>query len=258
MKAPLLQEQLILEAIRALRMWQQVTVNDSRQTAALDVAKLALELARLHGKPDPARYLDESARLLTDAQLALGRERTRPEREATEQSNQAVKKLAKMLEPSCTWSWQHGGKRKREVPFNLLYKPGKSEGGEASKYPPVKFVMQNGETAPVTKAFSWQPFTSKRGFTNLLEHCVKQHDPQLAHTENVQLAKMLRDSVNQLWKKLEAGEFPIDSIFELHQLRKHLESEKSRKAMETRLGKTKTIETKQTKAATRRAMKASA
>jgi len=68
----------------------------------------------------------------------------------------------------------------------------------------------------------------------------------------------LRDSVNQLWKKLEAGEFPIDSIFELHQLRKHLESEKSRKAMETRLGKTKTIETKQTKAATRRAMKASA
>ena len=239
-------------------MWQQVTANNSHHTAALDVSKLALELARLRRKPDPACFLDEAARLLTEAQFALGRERTRPEREAAEQSKQAHEKLMKLIEPSCTWSWQHGSELKREVPFNLLYKPGKSEGGEASKYPPVKFVMQNGETPPVTKEFSWQPFTSKRGFTKLLEHGVKRDDPQLAYTENVHLAKMLGDTVNRLWENLEAGKFSIESIFKLQQLRKNLDSEKSRKAMETRLGKTKTIETKEAKAATRRAMKASA
>jgi hypothetical protein len=257
MKAPSPQEQLVIQAIHALRLWQQVTVSDSRQATALDVAKLALELARLRGKSDPTVFLDEAARLLTEAKFALGREQARPEREAMEQSKQAHEKLVKLIEPSCTWSWQDGSEWKREVPFNLLYKPGKTEGGEASKYPPVKFVMQNGETPPVTKEFLWQPFTSKRGFRNLLEHGVKLDDPQLAHTENVHLAKILRDTVNRVWETLEAGKFSIDSVFDLHQLRKRLDSEKSRKAMASRLGKIKTVEAKQTKAVTRRQKKAS-
>lgn len=196
----------------------------------LELARLAIELARLRGQKEPTLFLDEAARLLTEARFALSREERRPERERQSRSEASEREMMKLLAPSSTWTF--GAAKKSEVPFELLYKPGKSEGGEASKYPPTKFVMQNGETPPKTIEFAWQPFTSRRGFLECLKGRLSS-----AHRD------MKRDAVNteadKWWKIIEAGKFPIERVHLLHEYRKWKDSKKSQKAMNTRLAQSK-------------------
>jgi hypothetical protein len=117
----------------------------------------------------------------------------------------------------------------------MLYKPGKLEGGQDFKCRSVKFVMQNAENPPKTREFSWQPFTSKRGFRQMLEDYVKQSDPQLRYTQNEHLASILKDKVKRVWQILEDGKGRPAFILSLHEFRKRRKSERNRKAMKMRL-----------------------
>jgi hypothetical protein len=234
-----------------LRNFLSMTAEHQRESAThsekFDLVRLAIELARLRGLKEPELFLDEAARLLTEARAAVSRERKRPEREAKERSEQALKLLEQCWSPGVTWTF--GPDKKREVPFDMLFKAGKSETDYApsrSDEPlPVKFVMQNEANPPQIVEFTWKRFTSRRGFTELLESFVKRRDPTLACTQNEHLARMLKSEVEKCWQLLEAGKWPIEEVRSLHVFRTHKSSERNQKAMKTRLAKSK--DSKQTK-----------
>lgn len=148
-------QQLTIQASRALQMWQQETANKARQAAALDVAKLALELARLRGTTHPLRFLDEAARLLTDAGLAIGWEQSRPERERREQLNKLTEDLA-------------GEFQANQVPFDRLCRLARAdEKVGASDLPAHEtFSFTNKDQKEVS--FEWRVFRDQRELKKLL------------------------------------------------------------------------------------------
>ena len=160
-KVPSPRQQLTIQAIHALRIWQQETVNAGSRAIALDVAKLALELARLHGKTNPQSFLDEAVRLLTEAKFALGREQARPEREQREQRNKFTSDLADEL-------------RGHQVPFTKLCRPaGDKEKVGASELPAIEsFSFTNGDNKQT--AFEWRVYRDERDFKTLLAKHAKR------------------------------------------------------------------------------------
>ena len=159
--APSPDEQLTLEATRASRIWQQVTANAPRQTAALDVAKLALELAQLRGTQEPASFLDEAARLLTEAQIASARERTRPEREQREQFDKLKSDFVDEF-------------RKNQVPFDMLCRPARDDEKIGSSELPAteSFSFTSGEDKEI--AFEWRVYREERDFKKLIAKHAKR------------------------------------------------------------------------------------
>lgn len=120
------------------------------------VARLAIDLARMEGSK-PEANLARAARLLTDAGTALAEERERPEREAKAE----IAGLANQIASS------------EFVPAASIYVLGKREGGKGSKPGTLKFV--DGEDS-----FQWKPYTSEKGFRDLLmKHCGKVCDEAL-------------------------------------------------------------------------------
>lgn len=154
-KGPSPHEQLTIQAIRALRIWQQVTVDQANRATALDVAKLALELARLRGGNDPQKFLDEAARLLSEARFAVGREQARPEREQREQIEKMTEGLVDELQ---------GG----QVPFARLCRPAQdAEKIGASDLPANEaFSFKNEDGKEIS--FQWRVYRDERDFKEVL------------------------------------------------------------------------------------------
>lgn len=124
-------------------------------TTEIELVRLAIELARLRGEKNPEKFLDEAAKLLTEARFALGREQTRPEREAKERSEQAIQKLAKIFSDEL-------------VPFEKLCRPAiENEKIGASALPITEhfeFDSQNGLIK-----FGWRVYRDEREFKALLK-----------------------------------------------------------------------------------------
>jgi hypothetical protein len=173
-----LDDQLMLEAVRALRMWQQSQSLESNRTGALDIANLAIELARLRGQTEPGQFLDEAARLLTEACFAMSREMSRPEREAKERSEQIIQLLKE-------------GFTAQMVPFSKLCRPATHEenlGASAlSAVEVFEFESKSG-----IERFEWRVYRDVRDFKELLEKHAKRicDAKQLCNQVGAELARL--------------------------------------------------------------------
>lgn len=127
----------------------------------MEIVRLAIELARLRDAKEPERFLDEAARLLTEARFALGREMTRPEREAKKQSERMSQLLAEDFSA-------------QKVPFARICRPATEaeHTGGASELPAKEAFGFRGETGMVE--FEWRVYRDERDFKELLEKHAKR------------------------------------------------------------------------------------
>jgi len=132
----------------------------------LDVVRLSIELARLRGVKEPELFLDEAARLLTEARFAMSREQTRPEREAKAQRDQMIQTLTQEFS-------------EQKVPFAKLCRPpGKDEKIGASALPATEVFEYQGENGVIH--FEWRVYRGEREFKELLEkHAKRIYDTKL-------------------------------------------------------------------------------
>ncbi len=136
-----------------------------------EVVRLAIALAQLRGVKEPASFLDEAARLLTEARFALSRELKRPEREAKEQSEHWVRLITNDLSA-------------QRVPFAKLCRPATDEEKlGASALPAVESFGFRGESGMVQ--FEWRVYRDERDFKELLEK----------HANRIYEAKLICEAV---------------------------------------------------------------
>jgi hypothetical protein len=166
------EEQVQRETMRKIRIYQAQLLFREKEMIGrrmehqenIDVARLAIELARLRGTCEPVAHLEEAAMLLTKARLALAHEAERPRREA---ENSKAEALAAFSTDGM-------------IAFALLFESGKGKKGDGGMAGTEVFKYEE-------KEFHWKKFTSERGFQKLL----RKHAERIGQEGGEELANLL-------------------------------------------------------------------
>jgi hypothetical protein len=124
----------------------------------VQVARLAIEIARLRSSRLAREHITEAAQLLTLARVERDKEMAR------HQKGDALtrEEVTGLIEQ---WS------ESQRVPFDKLYRPGKREGGTAEQDAFEEFKITRGRPGqePTESLFRWKVFQSQKGLRKLIQ-----------------------------------------------------------------------------------------
>lgn len=136
---------LVARSVGVLNQLQSCLVQKER--GDVQVARLAIELAKLNRSVDPILFLPKAARLLTEARHAVSYELERPSREARQMSQQ-------IIDEADSRAW---------VRWDQICKAGKRDGGTEERKPEAFEINDCGKRIQ----FTWRPMT-EIGFRKML------------------------------------------------------------------------------------------